>query len=203
MELPDCCFGAGRRGDKESRSRSSHPPTHLLSPAFRSRPLLGEMRLGSVWTRTEEQRGIFPRNAPDLHFLFAGAPASQLAFLVQEVKDGPQDGEQQQADDDGYDDHSFALLHYGLWQEKEAEMEREWPLLTGFRVTQELGAAFGKEALLRSPAPRRRLEGARQKEKRNQMSQGPLKNLSKRGSRMGFLPVALHESCVNCDTGVD
>lgn len=44
-----------------------------------------------------------------LHFLFAGAATGELPFLVQEVEDGAQHRNQQDADDDSHDDHTFAL----------------------------------------------------------------------------------------------
>lgn len=50
-----------------------------------------------------------------LHVLLAGSATGDFAFLVQEIDDGAQHGHQQDADDDGHDDHPFALRGLPIW----------------------------------------------------------------------------------------
>ena len=56
-----------------------------------------------------------------LHLLLPGPSASKLPFLVQEVKDGPEDGHHHDAHNDSHDDDPIALLWFYAGRQKETE----------------------------------------------------------------------------------
>lgn len=94
-----------------------------------------------------------PSGRQRLHVLLAGAATGDLALLVQEVDDGAQHGHQEDADDDGHDDHAFALRGLFIWARQGEVTARPAPVLSSLSSRFCFGKPFPREAPWGLPFP--------------------------------------------------